>query len=219
MQESVNLTQQFAEKYSAGMVEGILKTIRTVKRAALVILVVAMAISYTHQFEYLLALHAPIEGALLIPISVDALIVVCVKIAGTAGMHANAKKWSLIFLVFPAGVSGTVNFIVGGHLVVRCLFVVAVVMIPMAEFLTSKIRPDFSVIERMVGEINAKPAITEEERARRSAIARKAAATRKRNAGQRAPRQSRISQMPVQAAAKLPSVAPVSPAPWLQGTR
>jgi len=192
MNEGENLTRQFAEKYSAGMVEGVLRTIRIVKAACLMILGIAMAISYTHQVEYLLSLGAGMAGAVLIPISVDALIVVCVKISGTAGMAQSAKRWALLILAFPAGVSGTVNFLVGGHIVVRCLFVVAVAMIVAAEFLAAKIRPDFSVIERMAGEVTAKQEISPEERARRSAIARKAAATRKRNASARAPRKSRI---------------------------
>lgn len=215
MNQGESLTRQFAEKYSAGMVEGILRTIRTVKVAALVILGIAMAISYTHQVEYLVKLGAGLAGATLIPISVDALIVVCVKISGTAGMHQSAKRWALLILVFPASVSGTVNFIVGGHLVVRCLFVVAVIMIPAAEFLAAKIRPDFSVIEKMAGEITVKREVSDEERARRSAIARKAAATRKRNAASRYSKRRNVRRTDVQVPEELLPEAPVSPAPWL----
>jgi len=176
--------QQFAAAYAADMAAAMLKTIKQVRRAATVIMLIAMVVSYTHQADYLSGIGTPATGAWLIPGALDALTFLCVKVLGTPGMAQPAKAMALRVLVFPVLTSGCINFAGPGQLMTKLVFVVAVLMIPAAELVASRIKPDFTAMDAM--ERGMKPAtpvaeVDETERARRSEAARKGAEKRREN--------------------------------------
>jgi hypothetical protein len=211
MNSNINTqAQQFAAAYAANMARQMLRTIRCVRWAATAIMIVAMVTSYGHQASFLVSIGTPKLGAWLIPGAVDALTFLCVKVVGTPGMAAPAKRMALRVLVFPVLASGAINFAAPGQLITKCVFVVAVLMIPAAELVASRIKPDFAAMDSMERDMAPSvPVVTDAERERRSASARKGAATRKRNA-RRAAREL-VNPLASIEALKVP--APVSPAP------
>lgn len=142
-------TQMFAEAYAANMATQMMKTIKRVRQAATAIMVIAMVVSYTHQAGYLASIHTPFLGSWLIPGALDALTFLCVKVLGTPGMAQPAKSMALRVLVFPVLASGAINFMGPGELVTKIVFVLAVLMIPAAELVASRIKPDFKVMDEM----------------------------------------------------------------------
>lgn len=194
--------QKFAAEYSADMARAMLKTIKYVRWAATAIMVIAMITSYTHQAGYLSSIGTPVLGAWLIPGALDALTFLCVKVLGTPGMAQAAKGMASRVLVFPVLASGAINFIGPGQLVTKLVFVLAVLMIPAAEMVASRIKPDFAEMDAMERAVaptvaTATRKLDPAEAIRRAAKARatreanrlaamtpaqKAAATRARNA-------------------------------------
>lgn len=208
--------QQFAAAYAADMASQMLKTIKRVRQAATAIMVIAMVVSYTHQAGYLAGIGTPALGSWLIPGALDALTFLCVKVLGTPGMAQPAKKMALRVLVFPVLASGSINFMGPGELVTKLVFVLAVLMIPAAELVASRIKPDFQTMDSMEREMATSAEVSDEERERRSERARKAAATRKANAvakakSKRRPRAPQAARTPVEEIEALVDVAPVSP--------
>lgn len=150
--------QQFAASYAANMATQMMKTIKRVRQAATVIMLIAMVVSYTHQAGYLSSIHTPFLGSWLIPGALDALTFLCVKVLGTPGMAQPAKTMAIRVLVFPVLASGLINFMGPGELVTKLVFVVAVLMIPAAELVSSRIKPDFAAMDTMEREMA--PAVT-----------------------------------------------------------
>lgn len=174
----------FAAKYAASLATGMLRTIKLVRLAATAIMVIAMLVSYTHQAGYLQAIHTPVLGAWLIPGAIDALTFICVKVSGTPGMDKAAKTIALRMLAFPVLASGGINFAGPGAMVTKIVFVLAVLMIPAAELVASKIKPDFAVMEQMEREIAPAPVVITTRKLDpevAAARAAKARATRERN--------------------------------------
>jgi hypothetical protein len=215
---STTQAQQFAAAYAADMASQMLKTIKRVRQAATAIMVIAMVVSYTHQAGYLAGIGTPALGAWLIPGALDALTFLCVKVLGTPGMAQPAKKMALRVLVFPVVASGSINFMGPGAMVTKIVFVLAVLLIPAAELVASKIKPDFRAMDAMERDMAPATEVSDEERARRSESAKKAAATRKRNAtvakvkSSRTPRAPKAARSPVEEIEALEGLAPVSPA-------
>lgn len=207
--------QKFAVAYAADMAEAMLKTIKYVRWAATAIMVIAMVTSYTHQAGYLTDIGTPALGAWLIPGALDALTFLCVKVLGTPGMAQPAKTMALRVLVFPVLASGFINFMGPGELITKLVFVLAVLMIPAAELVASRIKPDFEAMDSMERNITpAAPSVVDDEaKARRSEIAKRAAAKRRENKAaadakaeaQRAARRERA------ALRRLEEAAPISP--------
>lgn len=221
MNTSTTQAQQFAAAYAADMASQMLRTIKRVRQAATAIMVIAMVVSYTHQAGYLTGIGTPALGAWLIPGALDALTFLCVKVLGTPGMAQPAKKMALRVLVFPVLASGSINFMGPGAMVTKLVFVLAVLMIPAAELVASRIKPDFRAMDTMERDMAPASEVSDEERALRSARAKKAAATRKRNAAVKA-KASRVrapkpARMPVEEIEALEDVAPVSPAVSVSG--
>lgn len=216
MNTSTTQAQQFAAAYAADMASQMLRTIKRVRQAATAIMVIAMVVSYTHQAGYLTGIGTPALGAWLIPGALDALTFLCVKVLGTPGMAQLAKKMALRVLVFPVIASGSINFMGPGAMVTKLVFVLAVLMIPAAELVASRIKPDFRAMDTMERDMAPATEVSDEERALRSARAKKAAATRKRNAAVKAKasrvRAPKAARMPVEEIEALEDVAPVSPA-------
>lgn len=218
MTTTQSLTAQFNAQYAANLVPQILRTIKRVKQANTAIVLLAMGISYTHQVHFLTSLGAG-PFAYAVPVAFDLLIYVSIKVTQTPGLVAAAKRAALTLLVPAVLVSATVNAVADGHPLLRVLYALVVAEIAAAEWLASKIRPDFTAIEQVeVEHAPAKPATS----AARSDAARKAAVTRKANAERaaadkaaaaerrRVARQTR--ELERMTAGFVPADAPVSPA-------
>lgn len=214
---STTQAQQFAAAYAADMAAAMLKTIKYVRWAATAIMVIAMVVSYTHQAGYLAGIGTPVLGSWLIPGALDALTFLCVKVLGTPGMAQPAKKMALRVLIFPVLASGSINFMGPGELVTKLVFVLAVLMIPAAELVASRIKPDFKAMDAMERDMAPVTEVNDDDRALRSERAKKAWETRKRNKAAavkttRKPRAPRAAKTPVEEIEALEDVAPVSPA-------
>jgi hypothetical protein len=148
MNVSTTLTpgQRFAAEYGSKAVEEMLKTIAWTKRLALGIVAAVMAVSFQHQRHYLLGIRMDQFGAAVIPLVIDALTIVCVKVLSTTGMHRTAKVLALVFLAIPVVASGYINFVGSPNIAVGIVYLIAVACIPVAETIKAFIRPDFMSI-------------------------------------------------------------------------
>jgi hypothetical protein len=213
---STTQAQQFAAAYAADMARQMLNTIKRVRQAATVIMIVAMVTSYTHQAHYLTSIGTSALGSWAIPGALDALTFLCVKVLGTPGMAQPAKTMALRVLVFPVLASGAINFMGPGQLVTKLVFVLAVLMIPAAELVASRIKPDFMAMDAMERDMAPVAVVDDALKAKRSEAARKAAATRKANLA-KATRKPRAPKAPADSSESArmlaaAGVAPVSPA-------
>jgi hypothetical protein len=217
-----SLTEQFNAQYRANLVPQILKTIKRVKQANQAIVWLAMGISYSHQAHFLHGLGAG-PFAYAVPVAFDLLIYVAIKVTQTPGLVAAAKRAAITLLVPAVLVSATVNAVADGRPLLRVLYAIVVAEIAAAEWLASKIKPDFTAIEQAATEAAppAKPSRTLDpavaaERAEKARITRernrlaqltpaqKAALTRKAN--------REAEELERMAAGWQPANAPVSPA-------
>jgi hypothetical protein len=177
---STTQAQLFAAEYAKNTAQEMLDTIKATGKKAGRVSRIVLAVSMPHQIGFILGL-APLRfgwdlrmvlesltlilGAVLIPIAVDYLILICIQIIAARGMAKSVKRLAIGVMAFPILVSGAVNVIAPAPLVMRALFGVMVILIPMAEGLRSFIRPDFSAIEQMETEVAAQvaPAVEVEE--------------------------------------------------------
>ncbi len=188
---STTQAQLFAAEYAKNTAQEMLDTIKATGTKAGRVSKIVLAVSMPHQIGFILGL-APLKfgwdlrmvlesltlilGSVLIPIAVDYLILICIQIIAARGMAKSVKRGAIGVMAFPILVSGAVNVIAPAPPVMRALFGVMVVLIPMAEGLRSFIRPDFSAIEQMETEVAAQVApaptvgrkLTDEEKTRRA---------------------------------------------------
>jgi len=143
---TTSLTQQFATAYAKKAVPGMLRAIRVNKLANKGILIGAVAASYLHQAHFLDSLGAGVF-AWILPAVFDLGIVSMLTITQTTGMAADAKRAALKVLVVVVLISGTVNFLAPGALILRIIFAVVVALVAGVEWVAGKIRPDFAAIE------------------------------------------------------------------------
>ncbi|MFI1988237.1 hypothetical protein [Actinoplanes sp. NPDC020271] len=177
----MTLTQQFAAEYAKGAVPGMLKAIRTIKRANNGILMGALAASYLHQGHYLVSLGAGLF-AWIVPAVFDLAMVSMLTISQTAGMAQDAQKAALKVLVVVVSISAAVNFAAPGPLGLRIIFSLVVGLVAGVEWVAAKIRPDFAAIEAREVEATAevRPARRLDPEVARQRAA-KAALTRRAN--------------------------------------
>lgn len=170
--------QIFATEYAKDTAREMLDTIKGTKTKANRVTRIALAISMPHQIGFILGL-APLKwgtlrevlesatlilGACLIPVAVDYLILICIQVLSARGAADASKKLAFWGMLFPIGVSGTVNVLAPAPVLIRTLFGVAVILIPLAEGIRAMTRPDFAKIERMEMEIAGQvTAIAEDE--------------------------------------------------------
>lgn len=224
--------QIFAAEYAQNTAREMLDTISGVGKKAGRVSRIVLAVSMPHQIAFILGL-APLAwhsldewlasvtlilGSILIPIAVDYLILICIQIIAARGMAKTVKRGAIWVMAFPILLSAAVNVAAPAPPIMRALFGLMVVLIPLAEGLRAFIRPDFSAIEAMENEVAAQLApaaepVDEQARARRSESARKAAATRKeREAQAAAVKAEKLEARRARAAAKrLEELAPSSP--------
>jgi hypothetical protein len=178
MSTSTTQAQLFATEYAKDTAREMLDTIKGTKTKAERVTRIALAISMPHQIGFILGL-APLQwgtlrevlesatlilGAVLIPVAVDYLILICIQVLSARGAADVSKKLAFWGMLFPIGVSGTVNVLAPAPALIRVLFGVAVVLIPLAEGIRAMTRPDFGKIERMETEIAGQvTAIVEDE--------------------------------------------------------
>jgi hypothetical protein len=146
------LTQQFADEYAKKVVPGMLRTIRLNKLANKGILLGAVAASYLHQAHFLNLLGAGIFSWIL-PGVFDLGIVSMLTITQATGMANEAKRAALKVLVIVVLISGTVNFLAPGALILRIIFAIVVGLVAGVEWVAGKIRPDFAAIEHRETEL------------------------------------------------------------------
>lgn len=161
--------QIFAAAYAKDTAKEMLDTIKATGVKAGRVSRIVLAVSMPHQIGFILGL-APLQwddprhilesltlilGSVLIPVAVDYLILICIQIIAARGMARSVKKAAIAIMTFPILVSGAVNVIAPAPTVMRALFGVMVVLIPMAEGLRSFIRPDFAAIEKMETDVAA----------------------------------------------------------------
>jgi hypothetical protein len=217
---AVQLTpgQRFAEAYGNGAVEEMLKTIKVSKRIALFIVTAVMIVSYQHQLHYLMSIGTDLVGSAVIPVIIDALTLLCVRVLGATGMAKTAKMIALGFMLAPIGASAWINFNGSANNTVGWIYVIVVAFIAVAEIIKAFIKPDF--ISILAEEARIQPArkvgrkLTEQEKAERAATraankAREVAEAAKEAARQQ--RQARKEQREIVKAFQ--TDAPVSPAP------
>lgn len=142
----MTLTQQFATEYAKGAVPGMLKAIRTIKRANNGILMGALAASYLHQGHYLVSLGAGLF-AWIVPAVFDLAMLSMLTISQTAGMAQDAQRAALKVLLVVVTISAAVNFAAPGPLGLRIIFSLVVGLVAGVEWVAAKIRPDFAAIE------------------------------------------------------------------------
>jgi hypothetical protein len=149
---TTSLTQQFADEYAKKAVPGMLRTIRINKLANKGILLGAVAASYLHQAHFLIELGAGVFSWIL-PGVFDLGIVSMLTITQATGMAAEAKHAALKVLVVVVLISGTVNFLAPGQLILRIIFAIVVALVAGVEWVAGKIRPDFAAIETREAEL------------------------------------------------------------------
>src|SRR4051812_26825339 len=143
---TTSLTQQFADEYAKKAVPGMLRTIRINKLANKGILLGAVAASYLHQAHFLDHLGAGVFSWIL-PGVFDLGIVSMLTITQATGMAPDAKRAALKVLIVVVLISGTVNFLAPGALILRIIFAIVVALVAGVEWVAGKIRPDFAAIE------------------------------------------------------------------------
>lgn len=176
MSTSTTQAQLFATEYAKDTAREMLDTIKGTKAKAERVTRIALAVSMPHQIGFILGL-APLKwgslreilesatlilGSVLIPVAVDYLILICIQVLSARGAANVSKRLAFWGMLFPIGVSGTVNVLAPAPALIRVLFGVAVVLIPLAEGIRAMTRPDFAKIERMETEIAGQVSAVEE---------------------------------------------------------
>ncbi|SDT65583.1 hypothetical protein [Actinoplanes derwentensis] len=173
------LTQQFATEYAKGAVPGMIRAIRTIKRANNLILIGALAASYLHQAHYLASLGAGMF-AWIVPGVFDLAMLSMLTITQTAGMAVDAKRAAMKILSVVVVISAAVNFAAPGPFGLRVIFALVVGLVAGVEWVAAKIRPDFAAIEarevEVITEVRPKGKLDPDVARARAA---KAAATRR----------------------------------------
>lgn len=140
-------------------------------KAAEVVTKIALGVSMPHQIAFILSLvplHFPttggfapivlgwlesltlIGGSFGIPIGLDYLILICIRALTGKAAGALTKKVAGAVIIFPVGVSGTVNVLAPAPWLIKALFGVAVVTIPLSQLVrVVSASPDFRKIEAM----------------------------------------------------------------------
>lgn len=169
----VSQARLFATEYAAHAAREQLDTIDRNARNAETVTKLALGVSMPHQVGYLLSLapltfsgslanyhqwlaSATLLGlAILTPVVMDYLILICVRTIA-ARASATISKWVAgVAMLFPVGFSGTVNFIAPAPLVIRIAAAAIVVVIPISQAVRAFNRPDFAKVENMENAVTA----------------------------------------------------------------
>jgi hypothetical protein len=133
----------FAAQFVRRMARQVLMTMTWVRRGATVIMAGAMSVTFEHQQDYLLSIGGTMLLAIAIPLGLDSLTFMCVKVLATWAAKTSSKITAACALVFSISASGYLNHLAPGVDVLRWVYVVAVVMIAVAETVAATLKPDF----------------------------------------------------------------------------
>lgn len=171
----------FAAEHAKNAATEALDTIKSNAKSAERVTMIALGVSMPHQIAFILGLvplHFPttggfhlvfawlesitlIGGAFGIPVALDYLILICIRTLTARAASVVAKKVALWTIFFPVAVSGTVNVLAPAPLLVKALFGVAVVLIPMSQLVrVVSASPDFRKIEALETDIQKQVAAT-----------------------------------------------------------
>lgn len=170
----------FGTEYAKDAAREMLDSIKSIGRDAEKVTKIGLGVSMPHQIAFILSLvplHFPTEGsvqvgiitwlesltliggAVGIPIGVDYLILICIRAVGNRAAATFSKVLAFLVMIFPVSVSGTVNVLAPAPALVKVLFGVAVVLIPMSQAVRVwGSRPDFRKVEAMELDIRSQVA-------------------------------------------------------------
>jgi hypothetical protein len=167
MNQHTTQARIFAKAYAKDTAAEMLAAIKANARDAERVTKIALGVSMPHQIGFILRL-APLQwdsvphvlesvtlilGAIGIPIAVDYLILICVRTLAARGAAKASKITAFLAMLFPVGVSGTVNFLAPAPTLIRILFAIAVVLIPISQGVRAMNRPDFRKVQNMEIEV------------------------------------------------------------------
>lgn len=155
----------FAIEYAKNAAQEMLDAIKKIGSRNTLITMIALGVSMPHQIAFLLAavtsyLHWDSPAAIaeslgmlllatMVPVGTDLYILNQITTMAARAAARSSKVYALITMVFPVGVSGTVNFMAPGPAITKWLALWIVVLIPLAEAGRAFLRPDFVKIEEM----------------------------------------------------------------------
>jgi len=155
----------FATEFAKNAAQNMLDTIASISRNSGRITMVALGVSMPHQIGYILALSTPyfkwnspsaiaesitlILLAFGVPIATDLFILNCIKTVGATAAAQSSKIYALSAMLAPVGVSGYVNFMAPGPVLIKYLAAWCVTLIPLTEAGRAFLRADFVKIEKM----------------------------------------------------------------------
>jgi hypothetical protein len=171
MSQHVTQASIFAAEHAKTAAVESLDNIRRNARNAETVTKIALGVSMPHQIAFILGLvplHFPttggaaaimigwlesltlIAGAFGIPVAVDYLILICIRTMAAVAASRTAKRTAFSVMLFPVSVSGAVNVLAPAPALIRVLFGVAVVLIPMSQAVrVASQNPDFAKIEAL----------------------------------------------------------------------
>jgi ribosomal protein S25 len=171
---TVSQARLFGTAYAKEAAKEMLATIKKNGTDAELVTKICLGVSMPHQIGYILGL-APLQwdslthwlesitlimGAVGIPVAVDFLILICIRTLAARAAATVSKAVAFVAMLFPIAVSGYVNFMAPAPDLIRGLFVVAVVLIPVSQGIRAASRPDFRKIDRMEHEVAQQVAAT-----------------------------------------------------------
>jgi hypothetical protein len=155
----------FAVEYAKNAAREMLTTLADINRNSSWIVKLALGGSMPHQIGYILSLTKPflhwdslfawpesialIALAFIVPIATDLYILNCIKNVGARAAANSSKIYAMVTMLSPIGVSGWVNFVAPGPVLMKYLAAWCVVLIPLAEGGRALLKADFAKIEKM----------------------------------------------------------------------
>lgn len=160
---TVSQAKLFATEYARDTAREMLDAIKENARGSEKVTKIALAVSMPHQVGYLLGL-APLQWDTLnhilesvtliglsvgVPVAVDYLILMCVRTIASRAAATVSKVTAGVAMLFPIGLSGSVNFLAPAPMLIRILAAAAVVLIPISQAVRAMNRPDFRKVDKM----------------------------------------------------------------------
>lgn len=150
---SISQSRIFAAIFIRRMARQVLMTMTWVRRGATVIMLGAMSTTFEHQQTFILSKGGTVLLSIAIPLGLDSLTFMCVKVLATWAVKTSGKITAALALCFSISMSGTLNYWGSVNDVLQVAYVVAVVMIAVAEIVAATVKPDFrkmAVLEDML---------------------------------------------------------------------
>lgn len=144
-------------------------SIRFIRLCSIAIMVIAAVLSFGHQRQLLLDWDVDYLASAVTPITVDLLAIICTLAIHTDGVAVGGRRTAVVVLVMAGATSMAANFLAGGTLGSKLTNVWSVLAYLLSEWVAAKVK----AAPRPVVDL------------KRSAAAKKAAATRRANAAKK----------------------------------